>query len=71
MTDIFKEVLQNADSVQEKLLGPTYPYYKNIKTPSEIGMSDKGTIKQMGKNIDIDKFKNLFYGGFYKNFCVI
>ena len=41
MTDIFKEVLQNADSVQEKLLGPTYPYYKNIKTPSEIGMSDK------------------------------
>jgi len=52
MTDVFKEVLQNADSVQEKLLGPTYPYYKNIKAPSDIGMSDKGTIKQMGKNID-------------------
>lgn len=52
MSNVFQEVLQNAQGVQEKLLGPTYPYYKNIKTPSEIGMSDKGTIKQMGKNID-------------------
>lgn len=52
MSNVFQEVLQNAQGVQEKLLGPTYPYYKNIKTPTEIGMSDKGTIKQMGKNID-------------------
>ena len=33
-------------------LGPDYPYYKYIKTPKEIGMSDKGTLKQMGQNID-------------------
>jgi len=52
MSNLFEEVLQDARGVQEKLLGPTYPYYKNIKTPSEIGMSDKGTIQQMGKNID-------------------
>ena len=52
MSNLFQEVLQDARGVQEKLLGPTYPYYKNIKTPSEIGMSDKGTIQQMGKNID-------------------
>lgn len=31
---------------------PDYPYYKYIKTPQEVGMSDKGTLKQMGKNID-------------------
>lgn len=49
---IFKDVLTNAQGVEEKLLGPTYPYYKNIKTPSQIGMSDKGTIQQMTKDIN-------------------
>ena len=52
MSNLFQEVLTDAKGVEERLLGPTYPYYKNIKTPSEIGMSDKGTIQQMGKNID-------------------
>ncbi len=52
MSNLFQEVLTDAKGVEEKLLGPTYPYYKNIKTPTEIGMSDKGTIQQMGKDID-------------------
>jgi hypothetical protein len=52
MSNLFEEVLNDAKGVEEKLLGPTYPYYKNIKTPSEIGMSDKGTIQQMAKDID-------------------
>lgn len=52
MSNLFEEVLSDAKGVEEKLLGPTYPYYKNIKTPSEIGMSDKGTIQQMAKDID-------------------
>jgi hypothetical protein len=51
MSNIFQEVLNDAQGVQEELLGPTYPYYKNIKTPSQIGMSSKGTIQQMGENI--------------------
>jgi len=52
MSNLFQEVLNDAKGVEERLLGPTYPYYKNIKTPSEIGMSDKGTLQQMGKNIN-------------------
>ena len=52
MSNLFQEVLTDARGVEERLLGPTYPYYKNIKTPSEIGMSDKGTLQQMGKDID-------------------
>lgn len=52
MSNVFQQVLTDAEGVQEKLLGPTYPYYKNIKTPTQIGMSDKGTIQQMGKDID-------------------
>jgi hypothetical protein len=52
MSNLFQEVLKDAKGVEERLLGPTYPYYKNIKSPNEIGMSDKGTLQQMGKNID-------------------
>ena len=52
MSNLFQEVLTDARGVEERLLGPTYPYYKNIKTPSEIGMSDKGTLQQMGQDID-------------------
>ena len=51
MSNIFQEVLNNAQGVEEKLLGPSYPYYKNIKTPSQLGMSSKGTIQQMSQNI--------------------
>ena len=52
MSNIFQEVLTDVKGVEERLLGPTYPYYKNIKTPSQIGMSDKGTIKQMAKDVE-------------------
>jgi hypothetical protein len=52
MSNIFQEVLKDAKAVEEKLLGPSYPYYKNIKSPSEIGMSDKGTLNALGKDID-------------------
>jgi len=52
MSNLFEEVLKDAKGVEQRLLGPTYPYYSNIKTPSEIGMSDKGTIQQMAKDID-------------------
>lgn len=51
-TNIFDQVLNNANGVQEKLLGPTYPYYKNIKTPKEIGMSDKGTMQALTSDIN-------------------
>lgn len=36
----------------EQLLGPTYPYYKNVKTPREIGMSDKGNLETTAKDVD-------------------
>ena len=52
MSNLFQEVLTDAQGVENKLLGPTYPYYKNIKSPTEIGMSDKGTIQQMSKDVD-------------------
>ena len=50
--NMFQEVLTNAQSAKEKYLGPDYPYYKYIKTPSEIGMSSKGSLSVLGKDID-------------------
>ena len=52
MSNIFQEVLNDAEGVQNELLGPTYPYYKNIKSPSQIGMSSRGTIQQMSNNVN-------------------
>jgi hypothetical protein len=50
--NIFKDVLNDAQGVQNKLLGPTYPYYNNIKTPSQIGMSSNGSISALTSDID-------------------
>ena len=52
MSNLFQEVLTNAQGVENKLLGPSYPYYKNIKYPSQIGMGSQGSIQQMAKDID-------------------
>ncbi len=49
---MFQEVLTNAKAAEEKYIGPDYPYYKYIKTPSEIGMSGSGSLSQLGKDID-------------------
>jgi hypothetical protein len=49
--NIFKEVLADAEGVEQSLLGPSYPYYKNIKTPSELGMNSNGSIQQMATDI--------------------
>ena len=52
MPNIFEDVLTDANAVQEKLLGPDYPYYKNIKSPSEIGMSSDGNLSAFGRDIN-------------------
>ena len=52
MSNLFQEVLTDAKAVEEKYLGPDYPYYKYIKLPDEIGMSSKGDLNTLGKDID-------------------
>ena len=51
-SNFFEDVLGNAKDVEEKYIGPDYPYYKYVKTPSEIGMSGEGSLSQMGKDVD-------------------
>lgn len=49
--NIFKDSLTNAKCLEESVMGPTYPYWKNIRNPSELGMSDKGSISVMAKDV--------------------
>lgn len=49
MTNVFQQSLGNEE--KESNIETDYPYYKYIKTPTAIGMSDKGSLSQMGKNI--------------------
>lgn len=52
MSNLFEEVLNDANAVQNDLLGPTYPYYKNIKMPNQIGMSDEGSLKALASDVN-------------------
>jgi len=51
-SNIFQAVLKDANAVQNDLLGPTYPYYKNINTPSNLGMSSNGSLTTLGRDVD-------------------
>jgi len=52
MSNLFQEVLTDLQGVEQSLLGPDYKYYKQINNPSEIGMSSKGDLKTLAKDID-------------------
>jgi hypothetical protein len=51
MSNIFDQAATSATAVEEKLLGPTYNYAKNINSPQQLGMSERGSMQQLGKNI--------------------
>jgi len=52
MSNLFQEVLTDAKGVEQRLLGTPYEYWKQIKLPSEIGMSSNGSLNTLGKDID-------------------
>lgn len=42
----------NITDIQEQMFGTSYPYYKNIKSPTDLGMSGKGNLSALAKDID-------------------
>lgn len=48
---LYKESADDPSSLQDKLLGKPYSYSEQIKNPTELGMSSKGTLKALGKDI--------------------
>jgi hypothetical protein len=62
--NMFQDVLTDAKATENKYIGPDYPYYKYIKTPSEIGISSKGDLKTLGKDVDgLVKYVELLVSG--------
>ena len=51
MDSLFDKIAKDASSVQQGILGQDYNYPKMIKKPSEMGVGDKGSFKQLTKNI--------------------
>ena len=49
--NLFQQVLTDVNGVSKSLLGEPYEYWAQIKTPSEIGMSDRGSLSALGNNI--------------------
>jgi hypothetical protein len=50
--NIFKEVLNDVQQVEQNLIGPAYPYDQNIKPPNQVGMSTTGTSAALSSNIN-------------------
>jgi len=51
MSSFFDEIEKDFNGMEDKILGPTYPYYKNIKSPSELNMSSHGSLGTLTKDI--------------------
>jgi hypothetical protein len=51
MSNFFTDVLGDLDGLEEKLLGPDYSYYQQIKSPEQIGMSGDGNISALTNDI--------------------
>jgi len=51
MSNFFENVVKDAENIEQKYLGPDYKYYEKISTPSEMGMSSKGTIGALANDV--------------------
>jgi hypothetical protein len=51
MSNFFQDVLGDLDSVEQELLGPDYQYFKQIKTPGELGVSSSGGLDTLASDI--------------------
>ena len=51
MANFFEQVLNDADNVEQSLLGPDYSYWKQINSPSEIGMSSDGNLGALAGDV--------------------
>jgi hypothetical protein len=50
MSNFFKEVVNDLDSVEQDLLGPNYNYSHWVKSPGALGMSKDGNLGALAKD---------------------
>lgn len=51
MSNLFKDVMGDLDNVEQELLGPDYQYFKQIKTPTDLGVSSDGGLDILAKDV--------------------
>lgn len=51
MSNFFEDVVTDLDGLQENLLGPSYKYWEQIKTPEELGMSKDGNLDAIANDV--------------------
>jgi len=51
MSNFFKDVVSDLDNLEQDLLGPDYKYWKQIKTPEELGMSKDGNLGAIANDV--------------------
>jgi len=47
----FGQVSGDVNELKQEMLGPEYHYARQIKDPKSIGMSDKGSLPQVARNV--------------------
>ena len=52
MSNFFNDVVNDLESLEEEILGPTYQYWKMIKSPDQLGMSGDGSLSALGTDIE-------------------
>ena len=51
MSNFFSDIANDVTNIQQEMLGPDYKYYKHIRTPSQLGVSSRGTMSAAARNI--------------------
>ena len=47
----FDELTKDVENISEEYLGPDYNYHDKIKNPAELGMSGKGDMGALSKDV--------------------
>lgn len=65
MANIFQSAMGNLNQLQQDLLGPDYEYWKQVRSPSEIGMSGDGNLGALSRDVAglVDYVQVLVAGG--------
>lgn len=65
MSNIFQSAMGDLNQLQQDLLGPDYEYWKQVRTPSELGMSGDGNLRALSRNVTglVDYVQVLVAGG--------
>ena len=49
--NFFEQVLDDVNGVEQRILGPDYQYWKQIKSPGQMGMSTNGSISTIAADV--------------------